>query len=72
MVVVADGDSLSRYASSFQSKARHIQIKYDGTRYGLAEPLAFYSLEDLIKYYKDTELSSTITKQLTTALNQFV
>lgn len=57
---------------NFQSKARHIQIKYDGTRYGLAEPLAFYSLEDLIKYYKDTELSSTITKQLTTALNQFV
>lgn len=54
----------------FLGKTRHIQIKYDGTRYGFAEPLAFFSLEDLCKYYTDTELSATITKTLTRTLNK--
>lgn len=29
----------------FQGVTKHIQIKYDGTRFGLADPLAFFSLE---------------------------
>lgn len=53
----------------FDGKTRHIQIKFDGTRYGLAEPLAFYTIRDLCDYYSTTPLSSTITKCLTTAVN---
>ena len=29
----------------YQGKIKHIQIKYDGARFGLAEPLAFYTLQ---------------------------
>jgi hypothetical protein len=48
---------------------KHIQIKFDGTRYGLAEPLAFYSILDLCDFYTTTPLSTTITKCLTVAVN---
>lgn len=53
-----------------ENKIRHIQIKYDGTRYGFLEPLAFFSLEDLCQYYTDTELSATITRTLAKSLNR--
>jgi len=48
----------------FMNQSRHIQIKYDGTRFGLASPLAFYSLEGLCEYYKATELSPSIKCRL--------
>lgn len=53
----------------FDGKTKHIQIKFDGTRYGLAEPLAFYSIPDLCEYYTTTPLSNTITKCLSVAVN---
>eukprot|EP00040_Diaphanoeca_grandis_P018135 m.95251 g.95251 ORF g.95251 m.95251 type:complete len:462 (-) comp26802_c1_seq1:633-2018(-) len=53
----------------FQGITRHIQIKFDGKRYGLAEPLAFFSIGKLCEYYTTCELSSTITKKLTECIN---
>mmetsp|Transcript_36688 Transcript_36688/g.96060 ORF Transcript_36688/g.96060 Transcript_36688/m.96060 type:complete len:445 (-) Transcript_36688:989-2323(-) len=53
----------------FEGKVKHIQIKYDGVRYGLAEPLAFYTIHDLCDYYSSTPLSTTITRCLTVAVN---
>lgn len=39
---------------------RHIQIKSDGVRFGLAEPLAFTTLDTLCTYYEKETLSATI------------
>lgn len=48
---------------------KHIRILYDGKRYGFAEPLAFYSLNDLCEYYKTTTLSNTVPQKLTYPVN---
>ena len=49
------------------AKIKHIQIKYDGTRFGLADPLAFYSLEGLCEYYSSHLISPQISIMLSRA-----
>lgn len=46
------------------AKIKHIQIKYDGVRFGLADPLAFYSLEGLCEYYATHLISPQINTML--------
>eukprot|EP00041_Stephanoeca_diplocostata_P010051 m.159327 g.159327 ORF g.159327 m.159327 type:complete len:468 (+) comp17999_c0_seq1:72-1475(+) len=53
----------------YNGVTKHIRILYDGKRYGFAEPLAFYSLNDLCDYYKTTTLSNTIPQKLTYQVN---
>lgn len=48
----------------YLASTRHIQIKFDGERFGLTEPLAFFSLDDLCEFYKGEELSATIATTL--------
>lgn len=49
------------------AKIKHIQIKYDGVRFGLADPLAFYSLEGLCEYYSTHLISPQINIMLSKA-----
>lgn len=53
----------------FAGTTVHAIIKYDGTRFGLADPLSFYSLQSFTEYYKDVELSSTIRTRLIRGIN---
>eukprot|EP00051_Salpingoeca_urceolata_P005789 m.77336 g.77336 ORF g.77336 m.77336 type:complete len:936 (+) comp14542_c0_seq3:275-3082(+) len=54
----------------YGNQTKHIQIKFDGQRFGLAEPLAFYSLDALCDYYKTEKLSNTIDTSLTTPIRE--
>jgi hypothetical protein len=49
------------------TKTKHIQVKYDGLRFGLADPLAFYSLEGLCMYYQAHAISPSIPIMLANA-----
>ena len=48
----------------YEGRTRHIQIKTDGSKFGLAEPLVFYSLESLCDYYMEEKISQTIDTTL--------
>eukprot|EP00039_Didymoeca_costata_P000020 m.43815 g.43815 ORF g.43815 m.43815 type:complete len:480 (-) comp10011_c0_seq1:67-1506(-) len=54
----------------YLNTTKHILIKYDGTRFGFADPLAFYHLQGLCDYYKANELSLSIKTKLKRAIKE--
>lgn len=77
----ADGTFLVRLSSKspqepctlsmrYGGVTKHIHIKYDGLRYGLAEPLSFNSLDSLCEYYKNEKLSGSIATTLTKPIKE--
>eukprot|EP00053_Salpingoeca_punica_P014879 m.135645 g.135645 ORF g.135645 m.135645 type:complete len:505 (-) comp16565_c0_seq5:487-2001(-) len=77
-----DGTFLVRYSNKAGSQdpytlsvrylqtTKHIQIKHDGTLFGLADPLAFSSLDELCQYYTQNKLSQNISTPLKTPIKQ--
>lgn len=53
----------------YSEMTKHIQIKHDGSKYGLAEPLTFPTLESLCEFYKGREISQSILTPLIKAVS---
>eukprot|EP00045_Choanoeca_perplexa_P013620 m.155058 g.155058 ORF g.155058 m.155058 type:complete len:961 (+) comp16404_c0_seq1:188-3070(+) len=53
----------------YNAEIKHIQIKYDGHKYGLAEPLAFRNVGELVNYYRTQDLSQSIKTTLQHPVN---